>query len=531
MTGAEGAAPGRSAGCDGGVPRHRVAIVGAGFAGIGTAIALLRRGIRDIVVFERAGEVGGTWRDNTYPGAACDVPSNLYSYSFAPNPDWSHSFSPQSEIEAYLRRCAAQGGVLDHVRFHHEVTSARWVEDDSCWEIATTAGTHRADVLVSARGPLSEPSLPEIPGLSAFAGTLFHSARWDHAHDLAGERVGVLGTGASAVQFVPEIQPRVRRLHVFQRTAPWVLPRRDRALHGVEHAAFRACPPLQLAARAAVYWGREAYVAGFVGPPRSRRLRAAPAVAMARRHLARQVRDPDLRAALTPGYELGCKRVLLSNDWYPALTRPNVEVVTSAVAEVRPRSVLLADGTERELDTLILGTGFDVTGHAAASSTVGRDGRTLAEAFGPRLAAYKAMTVPGFPNLFFMVGPNSGLGHSSIVFVIESQIRYLLGALGTMERLGARSLEVRPEALERWLEGIERRSAQTVWTAGGCASYYLDPDGRNVALWPGTSWSYRRATRRFDVEAYDVRTTAAPGGPRRLHAAPAVPGPAELAVR
>ncbi len=492
--------------------RFRVAVIGAGFAGLGLAIRLRRRGTTDFVVLERGATVGGTWRDNTYPGAACDVPSNLYSFSFAPNPSWSRSFSAQREIQAYLEDSAARSGVLPHVRFGHEVTQAAWNDEDACWDVDTVRGRVRATVLVSARGPLSEPSPPDLPGLADFQGTLFHSARWDHGHDLTGQRVAVVGTGASAVQFVPRIQPRVARLHVFQRTPPWIVPRRDRALSGFEHALFRCVPGAQLAARAAVYWAREAYVLGFVGSPARRRRRARVAVDMARRHLERQVPDPALRARLTPDYELGCKRILVSSDYYPSLGRPNVELVTDPIARVTERGIVTRDGRERFVDTIVFGTGFDVAGTGAAARTFGRQHRPLADAWRPRLAAYKGMTVPGFPNLFLMVGPNTGLGHTSMVFVIESQIAYLLRALDAMERAGAASIEVRPAALAAWDAEIGRRSEQSVWTQGGCRSWYLDAEGRNVAIWPGSSWSYRRATRRFDLGAYAVttRSTAFP---------------------
>ena len=492
------------------VSRHRVVVVGAGFSGIGLAIRLLQRGTRDFVVLERGDDVGGTWRDNSYPGAACDVPSNLYSFSFAPNPHWSRSFSPQAEIQSYLRACADRFGVLPHVRLRHEVTGTRWDDDRRCWWVDTSRGRFCADVLVSARGPLSEPRLPDVPGLAQFCGAMFHSARWDHTHDLHGERVAVIGTGASAIQFVPEIQPVVRTLTVFQRTAPWVVPRRDRALSAFEHRLFRTCPPAQLAARAALYWAREAYVLGFVGAPERRRRRARIATLAAQRLLERQVPDAELRAKLTPSYELGCKRILLSNDYYRALSQHNTEVVTEPIVQVTPHAVRTADGREHEVDTIVFGTGFDVTAHAAAEATVGRGGRTLAEAWGRRISAYKGMTVHGFPNFFMMVGPNSGLGHSSIVFVIESQLNYVLGALDAMSCRGIAAFEVTRRAQERWTAEIDRRSARTVWASGGCRSYYLDGAGRNVALWPGSSWGYRRATRRFDVSAYDAVPAGSP---------------------
>jgi len=315
--------------------------------------------------------------------------------------------------------------------------------------------------------------------------------------------VAVVGTGASAIQFVPQIQPEVAQLSVFQRTPPWIIPRRDRAFTAAEHRLFSVLPPVQQAARAVTYWGREAYVLGFVGG-RRRRLAGRLPEAVARQHLARQVADPALRAALTPDYEVGCKRILISNDYYPALCQPNVEVVTDAVAQVRERTVVTAGGAEREVDTIIFGTGFDVTAHGAAERTFGVGGVSLADAWSGRLAAYKGTTVAGFPNLFLMVGPNVGLGHTSIVFMIESQVAYVLGALDHMRRHGLAAVDVTTEAQQQWTGRLDRASRDTVWTDGGCRSYYLDDRGRNVAIWPGTSWSFRQALRRFDPDAYRV---------------------------
>jgi cation diffusion facilitator CzcD-associated flavoprotein CzcO len=485
------------------VTHHRVAIVGTGFSGIGMAIRLLDEGETDFVLLERAGEIGGTWRDNTYPGCRCDVPSHLYSYSFAPNPSWSSTFSPQPEILDYLRDVAARFGVVPHVRFNTELESARWDEAGARWELETSQGPISADVLIAAQGPLSDPIVPDIPGLESFEGTTFHSARWDHDHELDGERVAVIGTGASAIQFVPRIQPQVGKLHVFQRTPPWVMPHPNRLLKEFEHRIYDALPAAQLAMRAAIYWARETFVLQF----RNRRMRKL-ATRMARRQLEQQVPDPVLRAKLTPRYEIGCKRILPTDEWYPALQQPNVELVTDGIAEVRPRSIVTADGTEREVDTIIFGTGFHVTDIPIAGRIRGRDGRSLSERWAGSPRAYKGAAVAGFPNLFFLVGPNTGLGHNSIVFMIESQINYVAGALQAMRRRGAAVVDVRPEAEDAYNAELEEMTRGTVWVSGGCSSYYIDRNGRNSTIWPTFTWPFRQRTRDFDEGAYALGAPA-----------------------
>ena len=478
-------------------------IVGSGFSGLGMAIRLLEDGERDFVVLERAGEVGGTWRDNTYPGCRCDVPSHLYSFSFAPNPTWSSTFSPQPEILDYLRDVARRFGVMPHVRFHTELESADWDEGESRWRLETSQGQITADVLVCGQGPLSEPKVPDVSGIDTFQGAVFHSAAWNHDHDLDGERVAVVGTGASAIQFVPAIQPRVGRLHVFQRTPPWVMPHPNRRMTRLERALYARLPLAQLAMRAGIYWARESFVLQF----RHRRLRKL-ATRVALRQLERQVPDPQLRQKLTPSYEMGCKRILPTDEWYPALMQPNVEVVTEAIAEVRPHSVVAADGTEREVDTIIFGTGFHVTDIPIAGVVRGRNGRRLADAWGGSPAAYKGAAVAGFPNLFFLVGPNTGLGHNSIVFMIESQVNYVADALRTMRRQGARTVEVRAEAQAAYNDELEQMTRGTVWVSGGCASYYIDRNGRNSTLWPTFTWPFRERTREFDEGAYALGAPA-----------------------
>ncbi|HJQ30883.1 MAG TPA: NAD(P)/FAD-dependent oxidoreductase [Pyrinomonadaceae bacterium] len=478
-------------------PDTEIAIIGSGFGGLGAAIRLRERGFEDFIIFERASDVGGTWRDNSYPGCACDVQSHLYSFSFAPNPDWSRSYSPQPEIWEYLRRCARDFQLLPHIRFRHEVREAAWDDRAQVWRIETSEGTYTARVLVLASGALSEPALPALPGIDTFEGAAFHSARWNHEYDLKGKRVAVVGTGASAVQFVPEIQPLVSKLYVFQRTPPWIMPRTDRALRPGERRLFRRFPAAQRAARYALYLFREMFVFGFRHLPASKLVER-----IALMHLERSVSDPQLRARLTPSYSIGCKRILVSNDYLPALTRPNVELVTCAVAEVRPHSVVGADGVEREVDAIIYGTGFRVTDPPLAGHVRGRGGSTLAEVWDGSPRAHAGTTVTGFPNLFILMGPNTGLGHTSVLIMLEAQTEHLLSALEHMRARGAAAIEPRAEAQAAYVGEIERRMKGTVWTAGGCASWYLDRTGRNSTLWPDSTWRFRRRVARLDPAEY-----------------------------
>jgi cation diffusion facilitator CzcD-associated flavoprotein CzcO len=480
-----------------------VVVVGSGFAGLATAIRLREQGRRDFVVLERAGDVGGTWRDNSYPGCACDVPSHLYSFSFAPNPEWTRSFSPQPEIQAYLQRTARERGVMPHVHLHTEVLSARWDDETTSWQVTTSRGTVTAPVLVVGAGALSEPSIPPLAGLDSFEGTRFHSASWDHGADLGGKRVAVIGTGASAIQFVPHVQREAARLTLFQRTAPWVMPRRDHPIGRVRRSVYRRVPMAQRLSRAGIYCGRETWVLGFTSARPIMRI----AEHQARRLLARQVPDPVLREKLTPTFRLGCKRVLLSNDYYPALTQPNVEVVTDRIVEVKPSAVVTAgaDGalTEHPTDAIVFGTGFRVTDQPMAERIVGRDGRSLAEHWeADGMSALHGVTVAGFPNLFYLVGPNTGLGHTSIVYMIESQVAYLLDALRQMKRRGLAAIEPRAQAQREENEQIQRDLEGTVWNTGGCASWYLDAQGRNTTLWPTFTFVYRRRLRSVDLSQY-----------------------------
>jgi cation diffusion facilitator CzcD-associated flavoprotein CzcO len=492
---------------DGFLPRRvRVAIIGAGFGGLGAGIRLRRSGLTDFVILERAGSVGGTWRDNTYPGCACDVPSHLYSFSFAPNPAWSHSFSPQPEIWRYLDDVSERTAVAKHIRFGTEVTEARWDADAAHWAVRTSRGDLTADMLVSAAGPLAEPSLPDIPGLESFPGRIFHSARWDHDCDLAGQRVAVVGTGASAIQIVPAIQPVVGQLALFQRTPAWVMPRRDRRITGAERWLYRHIPPTQRLARTALHLSREALVGAFVKRPAW--LRTAQRIALA--HLAKSVPDPALRAALTPDYVMGCKRILLSGDFYPAVSQPNVELIASGLAKVDGSTLTAQDGTATDADVIIFATGFHTIDMPVAARIYGPGGVTLAQAWGQDMRALRGTTVAGFPNLCLVIGPNTGLGHNSMIHIVEAQAGYIAGYLDTLDRLGAAALDARDEAQQRWCAGIEQRMASTVWSTGGCVSWYLNAAGRNPTLWPGSIRQFRRATQRVDLGEYDVIPARAP---------------------
>ncbi|MEO7001289.1 MAG: NAD(P)/FAD-dependent oxidoreductase [Ktedonobacterales bacterium] len=478
--------------------RHtRVAIVGTGFSGLGMAIRLKQRGCDDFVVLERADELGGTWRDNTYPGCACDIPSHLYSFSFAANPDWTRTYAPQREIQAYLRACMDRFGLRPHIRFNCELREARWNEAARCWHILTSQGPLTADMLVLGQGPLSEPSIPAIPGIESFTGILFHSARWRGDYDLTGKRVAVVGTGASAIQFVPHIQPQVSQLILFQRTPAWIMPRQDKAIMPQQQARFQRWPLLQRLIRLGMYWVREIGVLGLVY--NSRLMKSA--AQRASEHREAQIADPELRAKLTPQYTMGCKRILLSDDFYPAVSQPNVEVTTEPIRAITPQGVVTVDGTERKVDAIILATGFHVTDTPITRSIYGRTGQALAEAWRDGPQAYLGITVAGFPNLFLLVGPNTGLGHNSMVFMIESQVAYTLDALRQMERRKARVVEVEEQAQAAFVAEAQRRMQTTVWSSG-CSSWYLDASGHNTTIWPGFTWEYRLRTRRFNARRY-----------------------------
>jgi cyclohexanone monooxygenase len=483
------------------LPSHvRQLVIGAGFGGLATAIKLQEAGERDFLVAEKGPDVGGTWRDNTYPGAACDVPSQLYSFSFAPNPEWSSSFSPQPEIQAYIKRVADNSGVLDRFVFDTSLEEAAWDNADQVWRVRTSAGHLTADFLISAAGGLVEPKLPDIAGIDTFQGEPFHTARWNHDVDLTGKRVAVIGTGASAIQVIPEIRKIASHVDVYQRTAPWIVPRNDRQYTGVEKFLFHKVPLVQKAYRTAIYAALEARVPGFTLQPKI----LAPAKAAALLNIRRGIKDPELREAVTPDFAIGCKRILISNAYYPALDADNVDLVTTGISKITGDAVVTTDGVERPIDVLIVATGFYTTDQPIAHHIRGRDGRSMAEVFAAEgMGAYKGGAVRGFPNLFQITGPNTGLGHSSMVFMIESAVAYIDDAIRVTTRQSAGPVEPKAEAQDAWNEKLQRRMAKTVWTTGGCASWYLDDEGRNTTLWPQSTISYRQILSSFDADNYE----------------------------
>lgn len=472
----------------------RAIVIGAGFGGIGAAIKLAEAGVRDLVVVEKADRVGGTWRDNSYPGAACDIPAHLYSFSFAPKADWTTHYPRQAEIQAYLEQVVDDHGLRPHLRLGTAASEARFDDDRAIWLVQLDDGdVLEAEVLVAAIGPLSRPKLPDLAGVGLFAGTAMHTARWDHDVPLRGQRVGVVGTGASAVQVIPELAGVATPLTVFQRSAPWIVPKLDRNYSAIERWLFSAVPGVRWAWRQAIYWQKESRFVGFGRG--SRAMRGAETVSRVMRWLS--IRDPQLRAQLEPSYAMGCKRVVISNDYYRTLARDDVELVTTPIERVVPEGVLLHDGRVVELDVIVWGTGFDVVDGLGSIDFVGLAGRRLSELWDPHPVGHLGTTVPGFPNLFVILGPNTGLAHNSMIHVMESQYAYVVDAVRLLADPDVAWLVPTDEALQRFRAEVDRRNERMVW-ASGCRSWYLDADGHNFALWPGYTFELRRRLRRIE---------------------------------
>lgn len=477
-----------------------IAIIGSGFGGIGIAIQLQHAGMHNIVLLEKASDVGGCWRDNSYPGAACDVPSHLYSFSFEPKFDWSRKFAPQREIYAYIRHCAEKYHILPKVQFNTEVTAARFDEQQGVWFITTNTGkTISARVLISACGQLNRPAYPRLKGIESFKGEVFHSATWNHNYNLNNKTVAVVGTGASAIQFVPEIGKQVKKLSLFQRSAPYVIPKPDRSYSSWEHALYEKLPTLQTLSRAAMYTHHESRALAMTVFKSALK----PFEWQFQRHLHKAIKDPVLRAKLTPDYPLGCKRILISNEYYETLARPNVDVVTDNIAEVTATGIRTKDGQEHPVDAIIYGTGFQATDFLAPMKITGRDGVDLNQVWRDGAEAYLGMTVSGFPNLFLLYGPNTNLGHNSIVYMLESQFSYILDAVKTLQQRDLRFVDVRSQVQGVYNRWVQKQIKNTIWDAG-CTSWYKTASGKNTNNWPGFTLAYRYKTRHFDSQDYEL---------------------------
>lgn len=477
-----------------------VAIIGSGFSGIGMAIQLEKAGMENFQIFERAKDLGGTWRDNSYPGCACDIPSHLYSFSFEPNPNWPRKYSPYNEIFAYLKRCFEKYGLGNKTRFDTNISECSFDEHANQWLLKTDDGTaFRAKFLVVGAGPLNKPLIPNIPGADVFEGPAFHSSDWDHDYDTAGKNIAVIGTGASAIQIVPAIAERVKTLSLFQRTPPWVIPRWDREISSFEQAVYKWVPPLRWLYRNLIYWYQEQGGLAFVT-----NIGAHKTVEkLARWHMGKAIKDTDLLDKLTPEYRIGCKRILLSDDYYPAVARDNVDVVTSEIAKFDREGLITIDGKHHPLDAVVYGTGFAATEFITPMSIYGTEGRELGKQWKQSAETLLGISAAGFPNFFVLVGPNTGLGHNSMVFMIEAQVNYIMSCLKSLKQNKNQRIDLKPEVQRAFSTEVQQKMAKTAWMSG-CKSWYLSPDGKNYTLWPGFTVSYWLKTRKFDPDHYNL---------------------------
>lgn len=481
-------------------PNFEVAIIGAGFAGLAAAIRLKQENRNSFIIFERAAEVGGTWRDNVYPGCACDVPSHLYSYSFELNPNWSRTYSTQPEILAYIKGCVAHHQLDKQIRFNTEISKLQFIESEGYWLLTSKDGySTTARMVISATGPLNRPNLPNIKGLDTFKGTVFHSSNWNYNFDLTGKKVAVIGTGASAIQFIPQIAPKVKQLTVFQRSAPWITPRKDRKLSNFEHSLFKAVPGVQRLVRALIYWILELRGLSLFGNETIHRFGAK----MAKKHLEDAIKDPILKDKLTPNYKMGCKRILVSDDYYPTFKRENVSLYTNGISEITPSAIIDENGVAHEFDAIILGTGFVAAEMLLDTKIIGLNNRDLlAEWLEDGPEAYYGITVSGFPHLMFLVGPNTGLGHNSIIHMIESQVNYIIDFLKMLNKKGENAvLDVKPVIQAEFNRKIQDELTDTVW-ASGCKSWYQTDKGKNTSIFPGLTVRYRRETKNVNPADY-----------------------------
>lgn len=475
-----------------------IIITGTGFSGVCVAIQLKKIGFHNFKIIEKANEVGGTWRDNSYPGAACDVKSNLYSFSFEPNPSWSRQFSPQPEILAYIKHCVKKYDLDEHIIFNWELKSSKYNEKNATWQITNQRNEKlTANVLIVGNGPLHIPSLPNIEGIDDFKGAVFHSSKWNHEYDLHGKNVCVIGTGASAIQFVPEIQPQVKNLYLMQRTAPWILPKPDGDFTPTQNSVFEKIPLVQKLNRDFIYYLNEAQLLGFMYEDRILKLGEL----IGKRHIKKYIKDEKLQKKLIPTYRLGCKRVLISNNYYPAIAQPNVDVVTDGISKFTKDSVITNDGKERKIDAIICGTGFHVADSFQYFNVTGKNGLQMKDAFANGPEAYYGTTINGFPNLFMMLGPNTGLGHNSMIYMIESQTNYIMDCIQKMQKQHIKSVEVKRDVQDKFNAEIQKKLVGTIWQSG-CKSWYITEDGKNHTVWPGFTLEFRNRTKTINLNDF-----------------------------
>lgn len=476
-------------------------IIGSGFAGLCAAIKLKEQGENNFVILERNDWLGGTWYDNHYPGAACDVESHLYSFSFEPNPNWSRQFSPQQEILKYMEHCAEKYDLYKHLQYNTTVTQATFDEAKGIWNVSADGGQNfSARSIISCSGGLSQPMFPDIKGIDSFKGTMFHSAKWEKKFDAEGKTLAVIGTGASAIQIVPTIAPDVKQLYLFQRTPPWIMPKPDAEISSFRRWLYNNLPFMQTLYRRRLYWQHELMALGFIKRPGI--LKFASKLSL--RFLKQSVPDEKLREKLTPNYVMGCKRVLISNDYYPALTRNNVEVITDGIQQINETGVLTKDGVQRNVDTIIIATGFQAAEEVSRFAVKGRNGIDLNEAWREGAEAYLGTTVSGFPNMFLVVGPNTGLGHSSMILMIEAQVNLIMESLKALKQKQAKFIDLKRDVQQEYNRDIQEKLSHTVWQNGGCVSWYQMKNGKNVTLWPGFTFTFMKRTKKFEEEKYEI---------------------------
>lgn len=477
--------------------RTKIIIVGAGPAGLAAAIRLKQSGENDFLILERSSQVGGVWRDNRYPGCACDIKSHLYSFSFAPKADWSREYAPQPEIFEYLQECANKFSLGPHLRFQENVQNMRWTESEKEWQVTTSKGTYRCQLLFAALGTLSEPAIPRLVGLEKFQGQVFHSANWPSDFNPVGKKIAVVGTGASACQFIPRLQPHVTAMHVYQRSAAWVWPREDKEIGSLQKNILQVFPFLRQLKRLQIYLAKEIIAMGFMYPVL---MRKAQAKSLA--HMHKAISNPELRAKLKPNFKFGCKRILVSDDYYPALAQPNVDVITDGIQHLTENSIVDEKGVSREIDALIFGTGFQTKELPFANLIYGKNGTSLSQAWDQGFSSHRGTMVTGFPNLFLLLGPHTGLGHSSVLYMLESQLEHILAVLKLMRQKNYRTIEVTSEAETEYMTNLKSAMQKTVWQSGGCDSWYLDHQG-TPNLWPKFTFTFRRLLSKLDDKSYE----------------------------